>query len=44
VKKILLFLILAIVIISVSIAYRSITLGESVLDVKGGFIRENNMI
>jgi predicted phosphodiesterase len=44
VKKILIFLILAIVIISVSIGYRSITLGEGVLDVKGGFIRENNVI
>jgi len=44
VKKILIFLILAIIIISVSIGYRSMTLGESVLDVKGGFIRENNVI
>jgi len=44
VKKILIFLILAIIIISVSIGYRSITLGEGLLDVKGGFIRENNVI
>lgn len=43
-KKILIFLILAIIIISVSIGYRSITLGEGLLDVKGGFIRENNVI
>ncbi len=43
-KKILIILILAIIIISVSIGYRSITLGEGVLDVKGGFIRENNVI